>query len=101
MAYPARVTVLMTSFLATMVIMSTAGTRLGCVSYGTAMDYFLFGNLVFLVLAMVEYVAVLHMTVKVNWLKIASPSFVSLPTKVYNYLFLYFSVNSYTFKSRI
>lgn len=59
-AYPARVTVCVTSFLSTLVVMSTAGNQLGRVSYVKAIDYFLIGNATFVMMILFEYVLVLH-----------------------------------------
>eukprot|EP00794_Sanderia_malayensis_P018825 gene18825-20721_t len=59
-AYPARVTVCVTSFFSTLLVMSNSMSQLARVSYVTAIDYFLMGNAIFIFLSLLEYVVVLH-----------------------------------------
>ena len=87
LAYPARVTLLATSIFATIVIVPTAGSHLGPLSYAKAIDYFLFGNMTFLVMAILEYIASLHVTANPDWLKI-KPTLPRLPFKVSCYFLL-------------
>ena len=87
MAYPARVTLLATSVFATIVIVPTAGSHLGPLSYAKAIDYYLLGNMTFLVMAMLEYIAILHVTANPDWFKIKA-TLPKLPFKVCCYFLL-------------
>eukprot|EP00795_Rhopilema_esculentum_P001805 gene1805-16292_t len=65
-AYPARVTVCVTSFLSTLFVMSAASSNLGRVSYVKALDQFLLGNVVFVLLNLLQYCLVLHSWFDIN-----------------------------------
>ena len=63
-AVPARVTLIVTNFLATVFVIQQELAKIIRVEYTTAMQLLLITNLVFVSLAMVEYLVVLNITKK-------------------------------------
>ncbi|XP_065064973.1 glycine receptor subunit alpha-3-like isoform X2 [Rhopilema esculentum] len=58
-AIPARVTLIVTSFLTSMVVFSDAGNTIPHVPYHTAVELFALINMIFIFMTMIEYVTIL------------------------------------------
>ena len=63
-AVPARVTLIVTNFLSTVFVIQQELGKIIRVDYTTAMQLLLMANLIFVSLAMVEYLIVLNITIK-------------------------------------
>ena len=71
-AYPARITLILTNFLASTVILQHACSEYTKVEYTTAIEIFLLVNICFIMITMLEYMIVLHLhpDIKMPWSKI-------------------------------
>ena len=59
-AVPARVTLITTNLLSTLVILQTANRELNKLEYRTCLDYFFTINIAFILSAMIEFIIVLQ-----------------------------------------
>ena len=65
-AVPARVTLIVTNLLSTLVILQTANSQLNKLDYRTCLDYFVAINVAFILFAMAEFITVLTIQEKKN-----------------------------------